>query len=155
MHSTVVSGSAGCESHLRCGQAGSLGHEVLSLRGGGKSSKGNGIVEERGGNLGGGGRFRAGLEDPDEDPRGSDAHGAEGDESYDDSINGSVEGGQYEDNEDIDSEDERMIQEKHKLLRRAVEARPYETEALDDLAEFAWDTLGDIGTTLPFHSLFA
>lgn len=149
VHSTVV--SPGWGSHLRCAQGGSPVGRILSLRGGGKPSKGSGIYEEKDGLLGGGPKFRAGLQDPGDDPH--EGEGDEGEESYDDSINGSVEGGQYEDNEEIDSEDERMIQEKHKMLRRAVEARPYDTEALDDLAEFAWDTLGDIGSSSPPSTL--
>lgn len=118
---------------------------TLSLRGGGKpSATKGGILEEKEARSNKGPRFRAGLDSEDcEEAGGEEEEGSNdvGDDGGD---------GQYlDDNEEIDEEEERLMQDKHKLLKRAVLARPFDTEALNDLAEFAWDSLGDIGGDPP------
>jgi hypothetical protein len=55
------------------------------------------------------------------------------------------EGGEDQDDEngDEDEDEDPELQERERMLRREVEARPYDRVALNELADFLWETCGD------------
>ncbi len=60
----------------------------------------------------------------------------------DDIVTAGDEGEDQDENENDDDEDPEL-QERERMLRREVEARPYDRVALGELADFLWETCGD------------